>query len=396
MLKKIRGSALQFTVIISVVIFIILGTFLLLAFTYSKLNDRTSNVIRNIYKAQDIIVKYSNNRLDTNQKEEKIEKTYWGGFEKVVSKSGEGIDSFLRAALLGTEISRELPRLYLADQNIPLVLAGRTKIAGDIFVPGKFVKPGSVAGEYFQGTKLVHGQVFKSQKDLPELEGGWLNYIDSIFSKKSIVQANIKEENVQNSFLQNELILVDNSGVLDYNLKGNVVLFSSKPILIKRSASIDQILIVAPKIKTESGFVGSFHAITNIFESDTDCHFEYPSSVTTLKEDSENFNSIVIKAGTRFEGNLISLNPSNISNNSEGILINEDSEVLGFIYCEGDIEFYGKIRGSIYANKVLTEKKGSKYLNHLFSCTITDENLPITIAGPVLRDSEKTIASWLY
>lgn len=397
MFRKVKGSALQFAILISVLIFISLGAFLLLTYSYSTLNDRTANLLKNIYDAEEIIVTYSEGKKNRNEKDQRFEKSYWGSFEKVHSKTGKGVNSFSRAALIGSEIAEKLPVLYLEDQNMPLVVAGNTIIKGDAYIPDEFVKPGSVSGEYFQGSTLVNGRLYKSEKKLPKLEETWLKYVDSIFTIKSLTREKLERREIQNSFLNENKSFGYRNEIIDLVIRGNVIIFCPYPVVIKKLASIDQALIIAPKISVEEDFNGSLHAITSYFESGKNCHFEYPSSVTTLSEDdNKNTEDIIIGEGTMFEGNIISLDRGLGNNNLVDVKIEENSQITGFVYCQGSLEFYGEIEGSLYSENVITSEKGSKYLNHLFNCKITNENLPNAFGGPLLKDSNKTIASWLY
>ncbi|MFV8282625.1 hypothetical protein ACNKXS_13830 [Christiangramia marina] len=397
MIKRIKGSALHFVVLISVLIFIILGTFLLLTYTNNLLENKASNLIENIYNAEENIVRYGEMKNFPSIRKNNIKQSYWGSFEKVISKSGEGADSFSRAALLGSEISKNFPTLYLEDHNMPLVLAGNTLIEGKVYVPGKYVRPGSVGGVYFQGPELIAGKLLESEAKLPDLDFGWLKYIDSIYNKKYAVSADIIDENFQNTFLEEKKIFSHQGGDVEFELEGNLVLFSKNPINIKKSATIDQILIIAPKIKVEAGFKGSLHAITGNFESGKDTYFEYPSSVTTFRQnENQKDTDIVLNQGTHFEGNIISLNSKTFPKKLNNIIIHDGSTVIGFIYCQGTVEFYGTLTGSLFSKNVMTAKKGSKYLNHLYNCTITNQRLSKTFGGPLLADSDKTITAWLY
>lgn len=396
-MKKLKGSTLHFAILISVIIFIILGLFLQLTYTFRIINSKSSVLLSNIYEAEEMIVSYTDNSKIPNFERISLKKYYWGSYERIVSTSGKKGSSFSRTALIGSEITNQLPVMYLADQNMPLVLAGKTTINGDVFIPGAYAKPGSVSGAYFRGDKLINGKIYKSEKQLPELEKAWLSYIDSLFQHKEYLGKNNQELKFQNSFLEETEIINSDNEIIDYALLGNVILKSPYPVTIKKSAKIDQALVVAPEVKVESGFKGSLHIITSKFECGSACYFQYPSSVTTIdKREDDQISEVIINANTRFEGNIISLSPEKVSDKSKGVQVRENTTVNGLIYCQGDVEFYGEMLGSLYARRIITYNKGSKYLNHLFECTISNKNLPTTFAGPVFMNSKKTIATWLY
>ena len=166
---KIKAGALQFAILISIVIAVIISAFILLTYMqlqYAKQLERSSNTIKlnhmGIAYAKQQAIRYDDsiqvplsNVLD---EELTVIKTHWGIFDKVVSVSKSKNFRSKKIGLLGGQLLKEnRPAIYLEDSNSPLVVVGKTNIQGNVVLPRQGVKSGNIAGDYYRGEKLVYG-----------------------------------------------------------------------------------------------------------------------------------------------------------------------------------------------------------------------------------------------
>ena len=77
--------------------------------------------------------------------------------------------------------------MYLADQNKPLSLTGRTQITGNCYLPKAGVKRAYIEGKSFVGNKLINGTKYNSNKTLPPINKELINEnLKNFFPKESI------------------------------------------------------------------------------------------------------------------------------------------------------------------------------------------------------------------
>src|SRR5690606_14436547 len=123
-----------------------------LTHTHQQLNTDTDFVIETIDNANEgISYSFQHNlqlkdttSIDLGQqdfKTLKVQRDYWGIFEKVISKAQIKNHQFSKVALVGASQSQtDRLALYVQDNNKPLVIVGNTKIQGLAYLPERGVK----------------------------------------------------------------------------------------------------------------------------------------------------------------------------------------------------------------------------------------------------------------
>ena len=85
------------------------------------------------------------------------------------------------------------------------------------------------------------------------------------------------------------------------------------------------------------------------------------------------------------------------SNNYEAqILLEEETEVYGEVYCNKNTEIRGAVYGTVYTDQFVAHQFSSIYMNHLYNCTINIEKVPRAYTGLVLSNRKKDIVKCLY
>ncbi len=417
--KKINAGALQYTMFISVVIVILISTFLLLTFLQNHLktiaNFRIESIQNSNLGFQYVLeheIPYDlqqNIELTSRVKSElTLIKKHWGMFDVLKVKSNVNSNKFEKVGLMGGH-TKKRPVLYLKDNNNALVLVGNTKIQGNVFLPKNGVKTGNISGYSFYGDQLIYGLISQSDYKLPTIKNR--KYLKAL-SKGEIDENNlifidlVEDTKHINSFSSHAQIYKQSGEVHLKNIEliGNIIIQSDSLIKIDNSANLKDILLVAPIIEINNNVTGNFQAIAtkNIIVGEN-CNLLYPSVIlldenkidTPEKQFTYN-NQIQINSNTSIKGIVAFLSTYTTSNFKPQIILENNSKVIGEVYCDKNFELRGIVFGSVYTNNFIALQFGSIYQNHIYNGNILLENLPIQYVGLILEDSKYKISEWLY
>ncbi len=417
-IKKIRAGALQFVLFIGTVIAVLLMTFVVLHQSHSFFDKKSSKTVEVIKKA-DLGLQYAmqqevpiNDSIQLNLNQEdgiKIAaiKSYWGMFEKYTTVSEFGKTRFVKTALVGGGVEDDFPALYLKDNNRPMVIAGKSKITGNAYLPKQGIRPGSIKGQFYQFTRPVYGNVKKSATTLPTINLALRNYLKRLlvdevsgFEQNTVrFSRNLKHSNSFESPTQ--YIYGDVLRLSGVDLRGNIVVKASQQIIVNKDSYLKDIVLVAPKIIIEDGFEGVLQAIaTKKIRIGRNVLMDYPSALVVERGNKTNPKdhreaNINIDKGTVIKGIV-----AYFENSEEGIYfpqiaVAENASVLGEIYCEKNLELKGDVIGNVTTDAFMAMENGSVYQNHLFNGAINADLLPKQYAG-LLLNKEKAVAKWLY
>lgn len=411
--RKYKASALQFSILVSVIVAILLAAFLLFTFTSSSFTVKSHQVLYNIdisskgiqYLLQDgfdiedsLVVSIEGNPVV-------LSNTYWGGFELACATAGGDENKFKKIALLGSGWEGEITGMYLQDNSLPLVLAGNTRIEGAVFSPENIIKPGNISGNYFNGGKLVNGSRYNSKSFLPALDPKWKDYVLEMQAFSPGPKDLVSEPgSLRNSFF-GELKVIYNTEkiILDHQVLGHVIVSSEKEIEISSFSELDQILLIAPKVVVNSNFTGSLHIISEEVKVGENTKLEYPSSITVIQKPSFGKETsygeepkIFIGNKSIVRGNIIYLTTEEEDKSRNHVIIGNDAVVEGNVYSEGYTELKGTVIGSVYTKYFVANESGSIYINHIYNGKILTEEVKVEMAGLPLEGKSKTIAAWLY
>lgn len=419
--KKIKGSALQFALLVSGILILLLASFLTLTYTYSFFNSQSEFIATSIDKANfsfntnlDFHNGISNDSILINHKlgNTIINKTYWGGFEKNTSKATTKYKSFTKIALRGSLPPKNNTALYISQNNMPLTLVGDSKIIGDAYVSSLGIVPGRISRNQFNGVKLIEGSIYNSNKNLPPLDPNWKKYIENILSGNLITLNKTQIQNsktITNSFFnETDYIVSTEKIVLDQTYIGNLIVKSNSEIIVTPESNIKDAIIIAPKITIQEGFTGNGNFIASkeilVKENVT---LTYPSSIVCLNKTSINNEkiappSVILLKDVRFQGIIIYLEDNLkkteqvVVNNMSNVFIDKNGIVEGNIYCQGQLELYGTIEGQVYTEGFLVNAFGTVYRNYLYNASILGNEINSNFCGLPFQQSEKGISKWLY
>ena len=242
-LLKLKSGALQLTLFISIIIAVLLMGFVLLLHSHKRFQVQTDFILETTENAQKGIehAMLHSIRLkdtvaipldETNYKTLKIHRDFWGIFEIVTSKSKIKTNHFRKIALIGAKSkAQNRTALYLQDTRKPLVVVGRTKIEGVVFLPKQGVKAGTISGHSYTGSQLLYGSTQQSAA-LPPLTTGIFDQIESIEYQVSEISnaqfITIKPGLYSNSFFKPVQIHFSKSDILlnEVQLTGHIIVQS--------------------------------------------------------------------------------------------------------------------------------------------------------------------------
>lgn len=424
MLKKLRSGALQFTVFIGLLIALLLGALVLYAYTFYYMKEQAKGTVTMIQLSNfgiDYVIAapiMSSDTLQVPLQEEanksiQVQLAPWGVFEKAHSKAHFRNKYFVKTAIIGGKFSAEnTPVLYLQETQNGLSLVGTTEIKGAAFLPSQGVKTGYIAGNSFYGATLIDGATEKSETSLPPLSKNVLASLEELFKTNPSEQQEVGAVNSVKSsvhsfeaatkyWVSKNPIVVEN-----VSITGNVIIKSTQQILVKASAHLKDVIIIAPTVIIEEGTKGVFQVVASKqITVHKNCELSYPSSLVLYQEaldtsqrntPNSTINQIFIDSGSLIRGVVLYYNKKEVSNFDTAIKIESGTTVKGQVYCNGNIDLQGTVSGTVLTKQFLANQAGSIYVNHIYNGKINNDELPTTYGGLLFEQQPKTIMKWLY
>ncbi len=420
---RFPAGALQFAILLSVVIAVIVGAFLLLTYTrlqFTQKAERATDVYR---WAQEGIVMATQQRLPYNKQIAKtrpedsravieLEKTHWGLYDKVSSRAILENDERKIYALLGGGMKKETrPALYLQDTNSPLIVVGDTQIKGTAFVPELGVKPGSIKGKYYTGERLIYGTQKQSKEQLPQIDPQKINYFKGLLDHgvpetDSLYVALDQRKPVTHSFSTVPQWYYQ-SGVINLshqNVANNIIIKSDTLIRVSAFAKANNVILVAPKIEIAAKFKGQVQAIASqMIRVGINAELVYPSSLVVVVDKATNTflnqndaaHGIVLQQRSQMTGSLLYINEYEQITKTPTVLIEKEAVLKGDLYCNQQLSLEGLVKGSVYTKQFVTHTAGALYMNHFLDGSINSHRLEASFVGIAHADTENQIMQWL-
>lgn len=313
----------------------------------------------------------------------------WGGFKAITSKTYHKQQSLSRSALVGQIANQQLPALYVPDQKQVIKLCGDTKIEGDAYLSDRGLDRGYIAKAFYKNDKLLYGTQKKSERNLPGIkmeatEIGFSSFIESSKRIDPFFNDSSFEFTEMTSLVSViEPLLINNS------ISGNIVLHSFDSIFVATNAQLENVILISPVIRFETGFKGSVQAIASrriICEEHVS--LLYPSTLTLIEEEQGiSNNSIELLEGSRVLGGalLVSKHPDF---RKPVQLIVDQAVIGGLVYNQGETELRGKVIGHLYTSRFALNAGGGSYTNYLLDATISSKQLPEEFVLPDWLDLE--------
>lgn len=424
---KIKSGALQFTVFIAVLIALLLAGLVLYAYTFIYMKEQSKGAIENIQIAdigiQSLLEQKELNtdtaQIDFVKKENQIIKTHlsqWGVFQKGITVTQFRKKKFTKTAIIGSLLlADKTPTLFLQETHNALTVVGNTKITGIAYLPKQGVNSGYIAGNSYYGSQLIYGRIEKSTDNLPKMEKTFLDAINFYIKEYKInrqedyinLNSGIK---ILNSFKENTKGFYSENAITLENkiISGNIIIKSETAIKVKKTALLNDIILIAPSIEIEDETMGNFQVIASKkITLGKKCNLSYPSALLLFQDNkndpdnNSNYNSLLenqifIGEGSSLKGCVTYFQTKEKPDFKTQIVLEKDSKIKGQVYCNGNFEIKGTVSGSVYTKQFVANQAGSIFMNHVYNATIENENVPAIYGGIILEQEPKTVLKWLY
>jgi cytoskeletal protein CcmA (bactofilin family) len=325
----------------------------------------------------------------------------WGLFTLYAIKSFINKDTIQRAMLIGR--IPDTVTLYLADEDRPLFLSGKTYLAGDVYVPKSGIRKSYADGKPFYREKLLDAGTIKySGKKLKGVDSVLIqNVYSGLNIGKGIV--GLPQKNIKSSFLDSSLRYQFKTKLKlnDVDLKGHIIIYSDSAVYIGSDAKIEGIQVYAPSIQIEQGFKGN----GQFFASDSiiigkNAILTYPSVAAVFRTDKSGIQpKIVLGNNAVFEGLLMSYEKKK-SALQTNITFEKDAKLKGELFCTGVVKLTQGVilNGKISCNSILMQTQSNLYENYLIDVTLNTMARSSYYVGTRLfgsRNQEKKVVKWL-
>ncbi len=423
--KKIKAGALQFVLFIGAVVAVLLMTFMLLSHTHGHFGLKTTLLV-SVVKGADYGIKTSlelpvttGNSITIKSNEKvpigiTVQRDYWGVFEKRTSTASRGSMAQSKTALIGSQ-QESSTALYVSDKQRPLIIAGSSQITGNAFLPEQGLKMGNIYGNSYHRDRLLYGKKQKSDSLLPELDKELTLQLqlltDPFYVPPGETVSLVNKKVIKNSFQSPTIIVRDRTVRLrNVQLTGNVIVSATDNIIVESSATLQDVLLLAPKIVIKDWTEGYFQAIaTESISVGKKCRLSYPTALIVKKKEvflqeaetaQPTFDapSIYIDSYAQVIGAVLALEKTNLVPYTPQIKIDEHAKVIGEVYCTKNLELKGRVNGSVTTDAFIAMENGSVYQNHLYNGQINRKNLDEAYTGLPMENGRqsKKVMKWLY
>lgn len=412
-LQKIKASALQMVLVISVIIIILLFAFISLIYIQKRIQIKNTNYKESIYTNQQVFKSLKHATIpfgitdsvamhSSNNSVSTIKKKQWGMFELLYVKTKIYKENFEHIALIGSSQSKR-NALYLRDNKQPLIVVGNTTITGNAVIPSRGVNGGNIAGVLYNKEKFIYGNIAQSETKLPVIltQKNIKNFVNS-YGNDSIGYFQLEESiSKRQSFTKKTLVYRKNAviDIVNTSLIGNIIIESDTLIRVHASSKLQDVILIAPNIEIKSGFNGSLQAFaTKNISVKKNSVLNYPTSLTLFDQSKQDTNvntQIHLSEGTVVKGLLGYFTNAKKMNHKSQVIIEKKSVIVGEVYCLGNVELKGSVNGSVYGNSFIANQSGGIYVNHIYDGTINSEKLPVQFSGFSFNNSSKSVAKWV-
>ena len=325
---------------------------------------------------------------DTSQ----IDIKQWGAFKMIVAKTFHKNKIQQKTALSGIDNNDNLPAFYLADNNQALKLAGNVKIEGSAYLPERGVESAYITGKSYSNDKLIYGDQKKSENYLPKIKEKYQNITLESFIKDSKKIEDIGKDSSYSFDTKTNLYSTISPVIIDNKIKGNIVIHSFDSIYVTSNSNLENVILIAPKIRFQKEFKGSVQAIaTNQIVCEENVTLSYPSTLY-LNENtfniSEKNNQIILKEKAKVLGGILMLSSQSNFRKPMLLSIAPKSVASGIVYNQGSSEISGSVIGYFYTQNLYLKAGGGEYTNHLMDCVISSKLLPKEFIIPDWLESQ--------
>jgi len=415
---QLNASALTYTLFVSIIFSLVLSTLVLGAYYYKLeyLNFKTkSESLSNISSgvAMALAIDQVDYKLPIRDKlfadgDDSVEVAFqpWGAWDIVKVSTWKKSNTQPTTKYFTRAFGRSKEgksALYLVDNNRAVSVSGDTKIVGEAYLPKAGVRSQIINGIGYKNKRLLYGKKLVSEKSMPVLNEDRLEILRefSLGRSKALYPSDLISAGFTgNNFIPfgiDTLIFKEyESKILSDSLSGRVWIHANKRLRIKKTAFLENVIVTAPIIEIDSGFVGNLQAIaTDTILLRGGASLEFPSLLAVINDNPP--ATIQLEHNTSVRGVIVLEGPKK-EFNQRVMNISDKSEVEGMVYCHGFLETNGKVSGHVSVEKFLINTFAGVYENYIFNASLDAKAISPEYAGTDLwfNNQEKKVLQWLY
>ena len=337
-----------------------------------------------------------------------IEKKPWGAFDVAVVTATKRHMADTAIALLGSQFAPEnQAALYLANENVSLSINDDAQVRGGIYVPkAEPARPANLplAGPLRTGP-AVTGLVQASQAQLPvHVDSALVRFRDyaglqlqAWLPKGTRTSGTMHSQH--RSFFGPATVLFqpDALTLRGVSLTGQVVVVSSRRLIVEASTQLDNVLLLAPVIIVRAGFRGRAQLIArDSLTLEPGCEFAYPS-LAAVFSGATTGSLLVLGENSRVSGVVLAAQPTSASMQSCTIRMAAGAAVEGQVFSAGTVENCGLVRGTLMCRH-LVYRTPANFYNNCLANTLIDRTMisPAFLTSPLLNAGAPSgIVAWL-
>ncbi|WP_212003307.1 hypothetical protein [Chitinophaga sp. HK235] len=412
-MKKIHAGSLLLAIFISFII-ATMAALLLLQFSYyaeylrqtgnrDKCNDLLNSSVALVLGNKNAHFTTQSQLFKEEAGETNIQSRNWGIFSIATVRAMVGKDTLVRSLMTGGVPDSVFNAcLYLEEHNKPLLISGNTVLNGNVYLPKSGVNPTYLDKDGFTGKQLYNGQLFTSTREIKSFVN-----LESLPDPQKKIKQGPSDHlplSIRQSFSDTVLHLYTQGRLAnESSYAGQIIICADSVLTVPGSCSLENVILMAPYIKIESGFRGSVQAIaTDSLITGQDCFFEYPSALVLLKPsrtEANNFTArLQLGAASRLNGTIFTYT----SNSSDLFRIythlGNQTKVMGIVYSDGYLEINGSITGTLLTAYTILKHQGSIYDNRLHNTSIDRNALSSHYLLPAVLDQQQSarkVLQWL-
>jgi len=402
-IKKLflRANALQYTLVIGVVIFLLLLLFILY-FNFNKLFSLRTDTLINQIQNQENAFFYPEDYPQFSS----INRN-WGAYQvktiKLNKEAKTDVNSIIetsKSAFINYKWENlGLPQLYIENDLSSLQISGKTILEGEFYVPQSKIRTTSVASKIYEGPSLNSLQLKSSTAQLPMFPLEKMDFTEwQDFSQDSLISFK-SDFDFSNSFNSKSVAVISDLTLHLWNnrFNGQIKILSKKKIVVHESAQLNDIMLIAPVIEFKDSFSGSVHAIArdSIYLS-KNVILSYPSSLT-ITNDATTSPLITLGENSRVEGIIHQFYHEIGKSNFSQLIISPNSLVKGVVYNKNNTVLKGTIDGSLFTKTLLAYEKGSIYRNFIIDGRLIKSDwLKVLADDSNIENKQMQPVKWLY
>lgn len=391
----LKAHSLLYAIYICLIISIICGGILYYFNLYNQLNNYY-NRYEDLYVHNYSTVNYALGVDLVNQDlPENIENNIKGNFtvssfgvlQLIIAKSSIETDTISSAHLVG-ELPSSDTAIFLSSISKPLLYSGQVEIVGNNRLP--FVEiVGKVIDSKKNELKLL-GSTFLNEAALPALNKEFKKMYNVSTFKNAIPLSN--EDSIYFNSFYNQPSIKDltKSGVQNVVYKGNIILRGKDSLVVKKSAILKDVILLAPRIIFEEGFSGNVQAYaTSEILMKKNVNLNYPSLLCVYNS-TKNESSIIIQENCTVSGAIVLFGNELDDIEKNRIMVDSSGLLEADIYCTGALMLKSNVYGSIYTNRFYYRSSSSNYDNLISDIEINVKKRPSYFVPIKLLDKSKS------